>query len=133
MLKDKLFILKGLKTLQATGESGDVSEYHAEVRLDSAHGIFLGHFPGNPIFPGVCQIDMVREVLEEITGTGLFLKESTQVKFLRMVKPLEDQVLFLNIRIRKCPENELDVTAEISETSSAVMKLKGKYKINGHA
>lgn len=33
------------------------------VRLDAAHPIYAGHFPGNPVLPGVCTLQIVRECL----------------------------------------------------------------------
>ncbi len=31
------------------------------------HPIFKGHFPGNPIFPGVCQIEMMAQISSFVT------------------------------------------------------------------
>lgn len=38
------------------------------VRLDAAHPVYAGHFPGNPVLPGVCTLQIVRECLERGTG-----------------------------------------------------------------
>ena len=34
------------------------------IRLNPEHEIFRAHFPGQPITPGVCQIQMVTEISE---------------------------------------------------------------------
>jgi 3-hydroxyacyl-[acyl-carrier-protein] dehydratase len=33
----------------------------AHYRTKKEHEIFKGHFPGNPIFPGVCQVEMMAQ------------------------------------------------------------------------
>jgi 3-hydroxyacyl-[acyl-carrier-protein] dehydratase len=38
------------------------NEIIAKYYTDPKHPIFEGHFPGNPIFPGVCQVEMMAQV-----------------------------------------------------------------------
>ena len=35
-----------------------------EVLINKDHAVFEGHFPGNPVVPGVFLIQMIREVIE---------------------------------------------------------------------
>jgi 3-hydroxyacyl-[acyl-carrier-protein] dehydratase len=48
---------------------------------------FQGHFPGNPILPGVCLIEAVLGVLESAQGKPLRLKKIASAKFREPVKP----------------------------------------------
>lgn len=59
------------------------------LRLNPQHAIFQAHFPGNPITPGVCIIQMVAELLEHHTGRSLSLKQAVNVKFLHVLSPRE--------------------------------------------
>ena len=34
--------------------------YAFRVRLDASHQVFRGHFPGHPMLPGVCTLQLVR-------------------------------------------------------------------------
>lgn len=59
------------------------------LRLNPRHAVFQAHFPGNPITPGVCIIQMVAELLEHHTGRSLSLKRVVNVKFLHVLSPRE--------------------------------------------
>ena len=46
-------------------------------------------FPGNPITPGVCLIQLVAELLEGVVGRQLALKRIVNVKFQHVLSPVE--------------------------------------------
>ncbi len=48
---------------------------------------FQGHFPGNPILPGVCLIEAVLGVLESAYGKPFRLKKIASAKFREPVRP----------------------------------------------
>ena len=54
MLKDDFFIFTDLQT------EGNIVK--TDIELNAAHTIFKGHFPDQPILPGVCMLQMVKEV-----------------------------------------------------------------------
>ena len=37
---------------------------NAQLQLNPAHRVFEGHFPGQPVVPGVCMVQMIKEILE---------------------------------------------------------------------
>ena len=57
------------------------------IVFDRSHAIFEGHFPGQPVVPGVCMMQIVRELLEQQTNRKLLLRQAAQVKFLRLITP----------------------------------------------
>ena len=59
------------------------------LRLNPQHELYQAHFPGNPITPGVCLIELVSELLEKQTGRNLALKQVVNVKFLHVLSPAE--------------------------------------------
>lgn len=84
------------------------------LRLNPRHAIFQAHFPGNPITPGVCIIQMVAELFEQYAGRKLALKRVANVKFLHVLSPAEQtscQVLFHSI-----------------ETDGAVRRIKASVR-----
>ncbi len=57
------------------------------IRLLPESAIFKGHFPGNPITPGVCQVGIIGELLETMCGRKLTLSEVKNLKFMEVLKP----------------------------------------------
>lgn len=69
--------------------SKTTSEYSLEVtvQLEKDHKIYKGHFPGNPVTPGVVMLQVIKNSLEMHFQTKLFLTSATNVKFLKTVDP----------------------------------------------
>ena len=57
---------------------------------------FQGHFPGNPLLPGVVQIMMSVHVAAH--GTNLALKEVKRCKFTRPVRPQERVIVSATLK-----------------------------------
>ena len=50
---------------------------------------FQGHFPGDPMLPGIAQLHLVLETLKESLGEGLRLTGLKRVRFKRIIRPDE--------------------------------------------
>lgn len=57
------------------------------VTLNADHEIYAAHFPGQPVTPGVCIVQMAVELLETIVGKRLRLTEVKRVQYRSMMKP----------------------------------------------
>ena len=79
------------------------------VRLNPGSAVFRGHFPGNPITPGVCQVGIVGEVAAKICGWRLSLSEVKVLKFVEILRPDEDEV---EVRFDKLEEAGGEVVAK---------------------
>jgi 3-hydroxyacyl-[acyl-carrier-protein] dehydratase len=88
-LKNDFF---GVKNVVQTATGFDYS-----IELNSDHFIYKAHFPDNPITPGVCIIQIVKELLEGTIKSKLFLKKIDNVKFLNVINPLENNVVTFSI------------------------------------
>lgn len=51
---------------------------------------FQGHFPGNKVLPGVCQIQCIASMLETWKNKAVAIKEIVLAKFLAPVLPSEE-------------------------------------------
>lgn len=81
-LKEELYTIAG-KTV-ADGST------IVTVDLNPACFIYKAHFPGNPITPGVCIVQTACELLSDITGRQLEIKEVKDVKFLNILSPTKN-------------------------------------------
>ncbi len=81
---------------------------------------FQGHFPGNPILPGVCLIETVLGVLESAYGKPLRLKKIANAKFLEPVRP--GQVIAIDCSTSEDPRG-LRVSARVTNAGGRVAEL----------
>jgi 3-hydroxyacyl-[acyl-carrier-protein] dehydratase len=69
------------------------------IELNPEHDIFRAHFPDNPITPGVCIIQIVKELTEEMLKQELFFKKANNIKFLNVINPLKNREVVVSISI----------------------------------
>lgn len=67
-------------------ESAD-GVYKCKVKLNANHHLYNVHFPGNPITPGVCLLQMATEILEQYYGKNLLLQKAGSIKFKKIIIP----------------------------------------------
>lgn len=80
-LKNKLYTITDME------HEGGTARF--SLNLNAAHEIYGAHFPGEPVTPGVCLVQMAGELLEECLGRKLQLKKAVNVKFLSPVSPVD--------------------------------------------
>lgn len=68
--------------------ASDVAEIRQRIRIDAAHPSLPGHFPGQPVVPGVVLLDRVAAALER-AGAGCFVRIGV-VKFSAPLLPGQD-------------------------------------------
>ena len=60
-----------------------------QLSIAPEHPAFAGHFPGNPIVPGVVLLDEALHAIAAQTGMALSACDITNIKFLSPVRPGE--------------------------------------------
>ena len=68
-----------------------------EFQFDAAEPFFAGHFPGQPILPGVFQLEMVRQAAEVELKYPVVIRTVSKAKFQRPIRPGETVRLELKI------------------------------------
>lgn len=119
-------LIKGLYKIVSTEntENGISTKIH----LNKNHAIFKGHFPGNPVMPGVCMIQIIKELTEEKTGKNLFLSVSSNIKFMAIINPEKNPDLQLVIEIAE-QNGEVKVKNTTSYEETVALKLSATFKI----
>jgi 3-hydroxyacyl-[acyl-carrier-protein] dehydratase len=112
-------LIENLYTLDTF--SNEAGKAMAAITINASHKIFEGHFPGQPVLPGVCQLQIIKELLERATGKKLFLSEAGSCKFLQLVDPAKTNVLLITIDYSG---NDTAITANAVIKSGEVIFLK---------
>lgn len=107
--------------------SDDSGNFTAQITLNAAHDIFKGHFPGNPVTPGVCMMQIVKDLAEKCIETKLFLKSASNVKFMSIINPEENFELTIQLNI-KTEENLLKVKSTTSFGETIALKMSAQYQ-----
>ena len=98
----------------------------AKLEINQAHDIYKGHFPDQPIVPGVCQIQMVKELLEELIGKKLQMTNGDNIKFMGMIIPNQNPIIILEVNF-KMNVLEIICDAKLSFGETTFTKFKGKF------
>jgi 3-hydroxyacyl-[acyl-carrier-protein] dehydratase len=126
MLQGDFFTIDELRKEGIPAENGPtITNYSATVSLNASHPVFKGHFPGNPVVPGVCQVQMIKEVVEKGHEVKGLLKTGDNIKFLAMIVPDKNPVLQIECKVKENPGNDLDISATIAAKGQTFIKFKG--------
>ena len=98
------------------------------MKLHKEHDVFKGHFPGNPIMPGVCMIQMIKELTEQVTGKALFLSAASNVKFMAKISPEENEIIDLVLTITE-DDTMIKVKNITSYEETVALKLTATFKV----
>ena len=121
MLIPNLYSIKKSETI-------DDFNFNIQIELNPKHEIFDGHFPNNPIMPGVCMIQIIKELTELFTSQNLFLSKVSNVKFMAIINPFINPILDIDLSISR--ENDEIKVKNVSffETTIA-LKFSAVFKI----
>lgn len=107
----------------AHAEDGKLS---GRIQFNPGHPIFKGHFPGQPVVPGVCTMAVAKMVMEQQLEKKLRLVSAGNVKFLRLLMPQDEPEFILNYEQK---ETGLHTQVSILLDGQAVFKMNGFYLV----
>lgn len=104
------------------------SDYTAHISLNKDHGIFKGHFPDRPIAPGVCMLQIIKNITSEILGKKLSLVSTGDIKFLAIINPQNHPDLQLSIQITQNQDRSVTVKNITSFGCTVALKMSATYE-----
>jgi 3-hydroxyacyl-[acyl-carrier-protein] dehydratase len=119
-LLDDFYVLKDLIQSDST--------IKAKVEINSKHKVFDGHFPENPVVPGVCMMEMIKEILEISREDNYILSSATNIKFMNILNPfVHPEVEFVHEIVSENTE-EIKLKSSILYEETVFLKFSGSFK-----
>lgn len=120
-------ISQGLKSCSQNKE-GDIV---AAFNFSTENEIFEGHFPGNPILPGVAQLEAVKYLIEQTFGCKCSLSDASNIKFFQPILPNQEFTFVINFK--SGADNTIDVRCKgtTGEKNTKTTDIIARYKIDG--
>mgnify|MGYP001598458339 FL=1 len=109
-----------------TTQSQEPGQVTATIELNAAHPIFGGHFPEQPVVPGVCMMQTIMEVLESGLQRKVMLKKAGQMKFLNMIDPVKQPLVDVTVTYKE-EEGGWKVNATLKRDDKTFMKFQGIF------
>lgn len=107
-------------TVESTSTEGNI--HKLMVKIDPCHPIFAGHFPQQPVVPGVCTIQMVKECLSDLLGKKVRYTSIPTCKFISSIVP-SNELVELSI----VTGSESTFNTVVSLNGAVVLKMKANY------
>ena len=95
----------------------------AKISINKDHSILEGHFPGLPIVPGVCMMQIIREIMEVMSGKELELTAADSMKFLSVINPNQNSEVEVDIAYAEHADH-YTVNATLFAAAVTFFKLK---------
>ncbi|RZJ66836.1 MAG: 3-hydroxyacyl-ACP dehydratase [Flavobacterium sp.] len=111
-----------------SNEETSTGNHLVMIRVNPNHEVFKGHFPGNPVMPGVCMMQIIKELTEEINGSSLFMQSLSNVKFMALINPEQTPELRLELNISQTEDSLVKVKNTTYFNDTVALKLASTYK-----
>ncbi len=109
-------------------------EIIAEYSFARDLAIFSGHFPGNPVLPGIFQIEMARYALEAANRMNYNISSILKAKFMNMILP--DNRITVKIKVADI-DSGIKIRAKSyvdqTQTSDVIMIINPVNQDTGHS
>lgn len=122
LLKDKFFTVLHEEKITAND-----AVYLCELKADC--DVYRGHFPGKPVSPGVCNIEMIRECAEMLVGMDLKIDTIKQCRLTAVASPTVCPKVDVKVNAALIEgTNNYNVVASIADAERSYMELKGTLR-----
>jgi len=99
----------------------------AMISIDPKHRIYEGHFPNNPVTPGVVQLELVKEILGTHFNKTVQLKSLATSKFLAVLNPVNTPDATFKMTVAEQEDKTWKVSGQLSTSEGVCLKFSGVY------
>lgn len=104
------------------------TQFSSNIELNPNHEIYKGHFEEVSVAPGVCLVQIIKEIVMSKFEVNLILSDASNIKFLALINPKENSIFQLDFTLN-ITDNIYDVTANYIANGTIFTKFKGKFKL----
>lgn len=97
------------------------------LSINKESTIFKGHFPGHPVLPGACMLQLVKDVLAGALSMPLQLKKADLLKFLVLIDPTNTHTIRLDLSYHFSDEAFVNASAKIIDGEVNCFKFQGTF------
>lgn len=120
-------ILENFYKINNRDVTNDSIIHSVEIDINKDHPIFDGHFPGNPVMPGVCMMQIIKDITEDVVGSKLFMEKCSNVKFLAVINPVINPIL--NLELKVLDENGKVIVKNTTKFEETIaLRLTAQYR-----
>ncbi len=98
-------------------------ELRCKVKFNPEHFIYKAHFPGNPVTPGVCLVQMAAEILGEQYHKTFMLSQLKNIRFKKIVEPGDEPTFVFTKLVFDETQFSAQVSIEDEEAQYVKMSL----------
>lgn len=120
MLIENLYTLQKFEIIE--------QKISAQLLINKDHEIFKGHFPDNPVMPGVCMMQIIKELTEKALDKKLFMQKASNIKFMALINPKVNSVLDLTVDFSE-NDDWVKVKNVTKFEDTVALKFSGMFKI----
>ena len=98
----------------------------ADLSINPGSPIFKGHFPGHPVVPGACMLQLVKDVLQSALGYSVQIKKAGSLKFVGMIEPTVAASVQLELGYN-IDEDLIKVSGKLNDGDRVCFKMQGRF------
>ena len=113
-------------------QSSEPNTLIATIQLNTDHQIFKGHFPGNPVLPGACQVQIIKEIVSEFFQKKIILRRAKEIKFISILDLNKETSFTLRIDHTLEDPKQIGIKALLYKEDQKLSKIRATFEEEQH-
>lgn len=103
--------------------------HHGKFKIDllANHPVYEGHFPGEPVCPGVCSLQMIKECAQIMAHEKFLISYIKQYRLLSVMTPERDTNLYVEILLTPAEKEGTGAIYKMKATASSLSNPDKKF------